>query len=153
MSSHIIIREPQTPQEFEAYFLLRYEVLRKPWNQPPGSEKDTQEDSSIHIMACDEEQNILGVCRLQFNTATEAQLRFMGVKENTQGLGIGKKMILYAEEKAKEKGAEHMILQAREIAVEFYKKCGYSILEKSFLMWGEIQHYLMKKSLVSSHWS
>lgn len=147
MSSRIIIREPQTPKEFEAYFLLRYEVLRKPWNQPPGSEKDKDEDSSIHIMALDEDKNVLGVCRLQFNSATEAQLRYMGVKENTQGSGIGKKMIAYAEEKAKEKGAETLILQAREIAVEFYKKCGYTIVEKSFLMWGEIQHYLMKKTL------
>ncbi|MFL5763281.1 MAG: GNAT family N-acetyltransferase [Bacteroidia bacterium] len=126
---------------------MRYEVLRKPWNQPPGSEKDQQEETSIHIMAVDDRQNVLGVCRLQLNSPAEAQLRFMGVKENTQGLGIGKKLIAYAEEKAKSKGASRMILQAREIAVEFYKRCGYSIVEKSFLMWGEIQHYLMKKEL------
>jgi N-acetylglutamate synthase-like GNAT family acetyltransferase len=126
---------------------LRYDVLRKPWNQPSGSEKDNQEDTSIHIMACDENNNVSGVCRLQFNSAAEAQLRFMGVKENTQGLGIGKKLIEYAEARAKQKGAEKMVLQAREIAVEFYKKCGYSIVEKSFLMWDEIQHYLMDKKL------
>ena len=71
----------------------------------------------------------------------------MGVRENTQGLGIGKLLIAYAEEKAKQQGATKMILQAREIAVEFYKKCGYQIVEKSFLMWNEIQHYLMEKPL------
>ena len=98
-------------------------------------------------MACDQNNNVLGVCRLQFNTPLEAQLRFMGVKENTQGLGIGKKLIAFAEEKAKNKGATKIILQAREIAIEFYKKCGYSIVEKSFLMWDEIQHYLMEKKL------
>lgn len=141
----IIIKEPQTLKEFEAYYLLRYEVLRKPWNQPPGSEKDTNEDSSIHIMACDKNNQVLGVCRLQFNSPSEAQLRYMCVKENTQGLGIGKKLIAYSEEKAKKLGAKKIILQAREIAVEFYKKCGYSIVEKSFLMWDEIQHYLMTK--------
>ncbi|CAN5489337.1 hypothetical protein BH10BAC1_BH10BAC1_13400 [soil metagenome] len=127
--------------------MLRFEVLRKPWNQPPGSEKDNNEDTSIHIMACDQNAEILGVCRLQFNSSTEAQLRFMGVKENTQGLGIGKKLISYAEQKAKQEGATKLILQAREIAVEFYKKSGYSIVEKSFLMWDEIQHYLMEKKL------
>jgi N-acetylglutamate synthase-like GNAT family acetyltransferase len=126
---------------------LRYEVLRKPWDQPRGSEKDDQEETSVHIMAVDEKENVLGVCRLQFNSADVAQLRFMGVKENTQGLGIGKKLIGYAEQKARSEGASKMILQAREIAVEFYKACGYSIVEKSFLMWGKIQHYLMEKKL------
>lgn len=126
---------------------MRFEVLRKPWKQPVGSEKDGNEDTSIHIIACDQNNTILGVCRLQFNTPLVAQLRFMGVKENTQGLGIGKKLIAYAEEKAKKEGATKIILQAREIAVEFYKKCGYTIVEKSFLMWDEIQHYLMEKKL------
>ncbi|MDQ3046749.1 MAG: GNAT family N-acetyltransferase [Bacteroidota bacterium] len=146
-SDTIIIREPQTSQEFEAYYLLRYEVLRKPWNQPPGSEKDAQENEAIHMMAVNDQNEVLGVCRLQMNSSTEAQLRFMGVKENTQGLGIGKKMIRAAEEKAISLGAKVMILQAREIAVDFYKKTGYSVKEKSFLMWDQIQHYLMQKNI------
>jgi len=148
LKTHSIkITEPQTAEQFEAYYLLRYEVLRKPWNQPPGSEKDAQEHECTHIMAVNEYDEVLGVCRLQLNSSTEAQLRYMGVKSETQGLGIGKKLIAYAEEKARRQGAETMILQAREIAVEFYKKCGYKIAEKSFLMWGEIQHYLMNKDL------
>ena len=147
MNNPISIKEPQTPKEFEAYYLLRYEVLRKPWNKPLGSEKDENEKTSIHIMAVDDNKTVLGVCRIQFNSDSETQLRFMAVKENTQGLGIGRKLIEYAETTAKKKGANSMILQAREIAVDFYKKCGYTIIEKSFLMWDEIQHYLMEKEL------
>jgi predicted GNAT family N-acyltransferase len=145
--THIIITEPQTTEQFEAYYLTRFETLRKPWNQPPGSEKDNQENNSIHIMAVKENDEVTGVCRLQFNSASEAQLRYMGVKENAQGLGIGRQLIEYAELKAREKGANKMILHARESALDFYKKCGYSILEKSYLMWNEIQHYLMQKKL------
>jgi predicted GNAT family N-acyltransferase len=143
-SDSIKIIEPQTKEQFEAYYLLRYEVLRKPWNQPPGSEKDEQENESFHFMALKNNEAV-GVCRLQFNTSIEAQIRYMGVKENVKGSGIGKKLISFAEEKAKAKNAEKVILQAREIAVDFYKKCGYSVVEKSYLMWGKIQHYLMKK--------
>ncbi|MCE3279177.1 MAG: family N-acetyltransferase [Bacteroidetes bacterium] len=146
-TNHIIITEPQTKEQFEAYYLTRYETLRKPWNQPLGSEKDDQENDCIHIMAIKENLDVAGVCRLQFNSSSEAQLRYMGVKENTQGSGIGRKLIEYAESRAKEKGAGIIILQARETAVDFYKKCGYSIVEKSYLMWNEIQHYLMKKIL------
>jgi N-acetylglutamate synthase-like GNAT family acetyltransferase len=146
-SDSIQIIEPQTTQQFEAYYLLRYQVLRQPWNQPPGSEKDNDEATSDHAMACDANNNALGVCRLQMNSPAEAQLRYMGVKTNTRGLGIGKKLITYMEQKALQKGATKMILQSRESAVDFYKKCGYNVVEKSYLMWGQIQHYLMEKTL------
>ena len=141
------IREPQTSKEFEAYYLVRYEVLRKPWNQPKGSEMDDMENHCVHAMACDTNNNILGVGRIQFNTPTEAQIRYMAVIENAQGLGIGKKLIDYLENEALKKGASKIILQSRFNAIDFYKKCGYSVKKKSYLMWGEIQHYLMEKTL------
>ncbi len=147
MKPLIFIREPQTPKEFVAYYLVRYEVLRKPWNKTEGSEKDEIENDCVHAMACDENNNVMGVCRLQFNTETEAQLRYMAVVKNAQGTGVGKALIDFMEWKAIEKGSEKIILQSRENAVGFYKKCGYTIVEKSFLMWGEIQHYLMEKKL------
>jgi N-acetylglutamate synthase-like GNAT family acetyltransferase len=145
--SSITIQEPQTPKEFGAYFLLRYEILRKPWNQPNGSEQDEMEDVSIHAMAISEQNEIIGVCRLQLNSKEEAQLRYMAVKEEMQGKGIGKKLIAYLENKAKENGAKKIILQSRENAVPFYINCGYNLVEKSYLMWNQIQHYLMQKNL------
>lgn len=147
MNNKIKIIEPQTSQEFEAYYLVRFNTLRKPWNQPLGSEKDQHEKESIHTMAVDENNNVLGVCRLQYNSPTEGQLRFMGVIESARGMGIGKLLIEYLEKKAKKNGAQTMVLQARENAVPFYLKSGYSIKEKTHLLWGEIQHYLMSKEL------
>jgi N-acetylglutamate synthase-like GNAT family acetyltransferase len=147
LSPQIRIIEPQSPQEFEAYYLVRYNILRKPWNQPLGSEKDNNELESIHAMAVNENNEVLGVCRLQFNSKTEAQLRFMGVTDEAQGLGIGRLLIDYMEHKAKNHGTKTMILQARDNAVDFYKKCGYSVKEKTFLLWDLIQHYLMTKDL------
>ncbi|MBL7882694.1 MAG: GNAT family N-acetyltransferase [Bacteroidia bacterium] len=141
------IIEPQTQQEFEAYYLVRYQTLRKPWNQPIGSEKDEFESSSIHAMALNDKDKIIGVCRLQKNTDFEFQIRFMGVIDEAQGLGVGKKLIDYMEKKATSLGAQKMILQARENAVPFYLKCGYSIKQKSFVLWNIIQHYLMEKEL------
>jgi len=147
MNNKIKIIEPQTQQEFEAYYLVRYQTLRKPWNQPIGSEKDEFESSSIHAMALNDKDKIIGVCRLQKNTDFEFQIRFMGVIDEAQGLGVGKKLIDYMEKKATSLGAQKMILQARENAVPFYLKCGYSIKQKSFVLWNIIQHYLMEKEL------
>ncbi|MCK6649170.1 MAG: GNAT family N-acetyltransferase [Bacteroidia bacterium] len=147
INHHIKIIEPQTPKEFEAYYLVRFNTLRKPWGQPAGSEKDQHEQDSFHAMAIANTGNVLGVCRLQYNSPSEGQLRFMGVTEDARGMGIGKLLLEYLEKKAKDSGATTMILQARENAVPFYLKCGYSIKEKTHLLWGEIQHYLMSKEL------
>ncbi|MCD6068660.1 MAG: family N-acetyltransferase [Bacteroidetes bacterium] len=141
-----IVSEPRTAAEFDAYYALRYEILRKPWNQPRGSEKDGEEETSVHAFIQHNDE-VLAVCRLQMNDADTAQLRFMAVAENQQGKGLGKLIIARMEEKAKEKNATTIILQARENAVEFYKACGYEVLEKSHLLWGQIQHYLMRKKL------
>ena len=139
--------QPQSPEDLEKYYRLRFEVLRKPWGWERGSEVTDDEDECVHAMICDEKNEAIAVCRLQMNSADEAQIRFMGVRDDQQGKGVGKIIMNYLEKKAKEKGATTMILQAREIALEFYKKQGYILVEKSHLMWGKIQHYLMRKSL------
>ncbi|MFL5753320.1 MAG: GNAT family N-acetyltransferase [Bacteroidia bacterium] len=141
------VTEPTSTSDFEKYFKLRFEVLRKPWGQAEGSEKDDQENESVHAMIKGEQGEALAVCRLQMNDAHTAQVRYMGVKEGMQGKGLGKKIMNYMEGRACEKGAEKVILHARENAVDFYKNCGYSLVEKSYLMWGTIQHYLMEKKV------
>jgi hypothetical protein len=49
------------------------------------------------------------------------------------------------EKRAWEHGAHEIILHAREIAIPFYTNLNYTIIEKSHLLFGEIQHYLMSK--------
>ena len=133
-------------KQFEEYYELRWRVLRKPWAQPRGSEKDEMENKSIHIMACNENK-IVGVARLHFNSSKEAQIRYMAVDEGYRKQGLGSMMLKRLEEIAREKGASYIILNARENAVSFYEKNGYEIIEKSYVLFGEIQHYKMKKIL------
>ena len=40
-----------------------------------------------------------------------------------------------------------LTFEARENAVPFYKSLGYQIEQESYLLFGEIQHYRMKKAL------
>jgi N-acetylglutamate synthase-like GNAT family acetyltransferase len=142
---HVV--HPQTPAEFEQYYTLRYEVLRKPWKQPWSTVKDDQEETSFHAMIVDEEKNVLGVCRMQYNTSEEAQLRFMGIRSDMQGKRLGKLLLDHFENMARVAGMKRIILHARENAVSFYQRNGYVTKEKSYLMWGEIQHYLMEKGI------
>lgn len=138
---------PQSSEDFEKYYQLRWEVLRKPWNQPKGTEKDEGEQSSYHLMALDDASECIGVSRLHYNSPDEAQVRFMGVRHDQQGKGVGRKLMEKIEQTAKEKGAKKIMLQARENAVPFYLSIGYKKIEKTFLLWGIIQHYKMEKEI------
>ena len=142
------IIEPTTSEEFKKYYNLRYEVLRKPWKKPRGSERDGGEKSSIHRMIIDEETgDAIAVGRLQFNSIHEAQIRYMAVADEFQGQGLGSQIISALEDVSRGKGIQRIILSARENALQFYKNNGYEIIEKTHLLFGKIQHWLMRKEL------
>jgi N-acetylglutamate synthase-like GNAT family acetyltransferase len=142
------IIEPSTSKEFKKYYNLRYEVLRKPWGQPMGSERDKREEISIHRMIVDENSgDVLAVGRLQFNSIHEAQIRYMAVADKFQGKGLGSQLISVLEDVARGKGIQRIILSARENALQFYKNNGYEIIEKTHFLFGKIQHWLMRKEL------
>ena len=144
------IIEPKSPEEFKRYYNLRYEVLRKPWNQPQGSEKDVREETSIHRMIVDKKTGkVLAVGRLQFNSTNESQIRFMAVADKFQGQGLGSQIISALEDVARAQGKKRIILSARGNALYFYKKNGYTIVKKTHLLFGEIQHWLMEKKITT----
>jgi N-acetylglutamate synthase-like GNAT family acetyltransferase len=140
------IKSPQTDAEWKAYYALRFNVLREPWNQPLGSEVLADEDQAIHAIAV-EEGEVLGVARMHESAANQGQVRCVAIATAAQGKGIGKAIMAYVEEKARLKDWNEIVLEARENAVPFYQAIGYTIVAESYLLFGEIQHYRMKKNL------
>ena len=146
MSDNINIITPATEFEISKYYEIRFLELRKPWEQPVGSEKDSIEHKCVHRMImCND--NYIGVGRLQDNGKEQAQIRYMAIKNEYQNQGFGKLLIFDLEKIAKERGAKEIILQSREIAVKFYQKLGYITEKKTYLLFNDIQHFLMKKIL------
>jgi len=145
-SSKFVVSRPSSASDLESYYALRYEVLRRPWGQASGTERDAEEETSIHAFI-KENNKVLAVGRLQFVDENTAQVRFMAVAPDQQGKGLGKMVLFYLEERALESGRNRVILHARENALKFYESCGYRIIEKSHLLWGEVQHWLMEKEL------
>ena len=144
----LIIRIPETTQEWEKYYQLRYTVLREPWGQLKGSEVLQDEDQADHAMVIDDETHeIVGVARMQTNNPTQGQVRCVAVAPQVQGKGVGKLLMKYLEELAQQKGIKEIILDARENAVKFYLSMGYEIVEESYLLFGVIQHWKMKKTI------
>lgn len=144
----LTIKIPATQSEWEQYYDLRFKVLREPWGQLKGSEILTDEDQSDHAMVVDDETNeIIGVARMQTNTHTQGQVRCVAVSPKVQGRGVGKLLMNYLENVAQQKGIHEIILDARENAVKFYLSIGYEIIGDSYLLFGVIPHFRMRKSL------
>ncbi|MFM7661542.1 MAG: GNAT family N-acetyltransferase [Bacteroidota bacterium] len=140
------IRFPTTDKEWQEYYDLRYRILREPWNQPKGSERNDGDNTGMHF-ALFESKKIRAVARLDHSGVRESQVRFVAVEFNEQGRGYGRLIMEACENAARDRGDQKVILHAREGALEFYERIDYQIIEKTYLLFGQIQHFLMEKKL------
>jgi N-acetylglutamate synthase-like GNAT family acetyltransferase len=143
----VIVRPPQTPEEFERYRDLRWRILRAPWNQPKITEQDDLENDDFPIMVCEVDGIPIGVGRAHFISEDEAQIRSISVEPHWEGKGIGSIVLKELEKIVTAKGAKRIIIHARNNAVEFYKKNGYKSIEPSYTLFGKIEHTLMEKRI------
>jgi GNAT superfamily N-acetyltransferase len=139
--------EPATPAEFRQYYDLRWKTLRAPWSQPRGSETDHLDADSTHLMAVDSGHCVVGVGRLHFSTIGEARIRYMGVTTEYRRRGIGTQILRGLEEKALRLGATRIVLDAREVALGFYRKHGYVATGPGPMLFNCIAHVIMEKRL------
>ena len=141
-----VISQPDSEKEYKQYYHLRWKILRAPWKQPEGSEIDDIEDCCFHLMTV-ENNNVIAVARLQYNSATEAQIRYMAVAREYERQGIGRELVNTLEQHAQNSSCKKIVLHAREPAIGFYQKLGYRVIEKSYSLFNEIQHFRMIKAL------
>lgn len=142
----ITIRTPETEQEWEAYYDLRYRILRAPLNQPVGSERNEGDATGNHF-ALFKNQTMLAVARLDLMAEHLCQVRWVAVENNVQGKGFGKAIMSAVETKAKELGCTTVMLQARDYAVSFYEGLDYSTIAPSFKLFDVLQHFEMRKKI------
>ena len=142
----IEIRSPETEEEWEKYDDFRWEILRKPLNIPHIPLKDNLEESSYHFMAITSSNEIVACGRLHMNNDEEAQIRYMGVSENRRRMGLGSLIVDRLETQAKVLGASSITLNARNVALNFYKSHGYEAIE-SYQSDTNIPHTRMEKFL------
>jgi N-acetylglutamate synthase-like GNAT family acetyltransferase len=141
----MIVRPPNTFEEFQRYRELRWKILRAPFNQSKITEQDDAGTKDYPIMVCEVDGIPIGVGRAHFLSESEAQIRSISVEEDWKGKGIGSIILKELEKIVTEKGARRIIIHARNSAIEFYKKNGYKTVEPSYTLFGEIEHTLMEK--------
>jgi len=144
-----ILRQPTSPEEIEAYFDLRWRVLREPWDQPRGSERDELESIAKHVGAYVEEGRLAGVGRLHVSNQREAQLRYMAVEDESRGKGVGREIVEQLESIAQSLDIERITLNSRDSAVEFYQRLGYRVTGAGPTLFDTIKHQNMAKNVQS----
>ena len=144
----LILDSPRSPSEWDAYFDLRWRILRQPWGQPRGSERDSEDDSAFHLLLMDAAGKALACGRLHLTAPGEAQLTYTRRStEHARGRGYGGRILEALEAEARGRGAPKIVLNARDNAVAFYRKRGYDVIGDAETLFGVISHVRMEKSL------
>lgn len=135
---------------------LRDDVLRKPLGMSIFDEPLAQESDQLHFGAFDQSdanQGTIAACLILVPSTEHAdhvKLRQMAVAQSYQGQGVGRALLTFAEDYARERGFALIYANARETALEFYRALEWKVaVPERFLEVG-IPHFKMEKSLIQS---
>jgi N-acetylglutamate synthase-like GNAT family acetyltransferase len=131
--------------DYQQMIRLRTDMLRKPLGLQFEADELEKEKDDVLIGAF-EDDRILGCCLLTKMDASTVRLRQMAVPNNLQGKGIGRALMIFAENIARDLGYRTLIMHARKTAIGFYEKLGYYTTGTEFLEI-TIPHYIMEKKL------
>jgi predicted GNAT family N-acyltransferase len=131
--------------EYRQMVKLREDILRRPLGMSFSADELDKEKDHL-LMAAYEDDQMLGCCMLVEEEPGTVRLRQMAVVNDLQGKGIGKALMQFAENLARDRGFRKITMHARKNAIGFYEKMGYRKIGEEFQEI-TIPHYLMEKDL------
>ena len=131
--------------EYQQMIKMREDILRKPLGLTFSPDEIEKEKENLFIAAF-EEESMLGCCMIVEMDPKKARLRQMAVLNNLQGKGIGRALIQFAENLARDHGYRVMSMHARKPTVPFFAKMGYKVTGTEFIEI-TIPHFEMEKEL------
>lgn len=134
--------------EYQQMLQLRNDILRKPLGLSFSPDELEKEKDEI-LIAAFEDEKMLGCCMLIKSDGSTVRLRQMAVLNNLQGKGIGRALMQFAENIARDLGYKKLTMHARATAVGFYEKLGYSVVGDIFEE-VTLPHNTMEKLLILS---
>ena len=131
--------------EYKQMLKLRDDILRKPLGLHFSQDELEKEKEHMHMAAYEDEQ-MLGCCMLVKEGTDTVRLRQMAVVNDVQGKGIGRALMQFAENLARDRGFKRITMHARKNAIGFYERMGYKKKGEEF-MEITIPHVVMEKEL------
>ena len=132
-------------KEYSQMVDLRFQILRKPLGLIFTPEELAAEKEDF-LLGCYEDELLEACCMLTKTDPKTVRLRQMAVSSNLQGKGIGRALMVFAENIARDHGFKRLTMHARESAAGFYEKSGYKICSDKFEE-VTVPHYVMEKEL------
>jgi len=117
--------------QYQQMVKLRDDILRKPLGLSFTKEELEKEKEHLLIGAY-EDDKMLACCMLVEENSKTVRLRQMAVLNDLQGKGIGKALMIFAENLARDRGYKKITMHARKNAIGFYEKMGYVKVGKEF---------------------
>jgi predicted GNAT family N-acyltransferase len=124
---------------------LRFQILRNPLGLT-FSQADLDKEKEDILIGFFEDDELEGCCILTPDNKTNIRLRQMAVVSGLQGKGIGRVIMNFAENVARDRGYKKLSMHARKTAIGFYQKLGYEIVGEEFEE-VTIPHFEMQKTL------
>jgi len=132
-------------KEYQQMIKLRDDILRKPLGLT-FSPQELEEEKNNMLIGAFEDEDMLGCCMLVEERPGIVRLRQMAVLNDLQGKGIGRALMNFAENLARDSGYKILSMHARKNVVGFYEKMGYQVTSDEFTEI-TIPHYVMEKTL------
>ncbi|MDI9364317.1 MAG: GNAT family N-acetyltransferase [Flavobacterium sp.] len=132
-------------KEYNQMIDLRRQILRTPLGLT-FSKEDLEKEKEDILLGCFDEEKLEGCCLLTEIEPDTVKLRQMAVLDGLQGKGIGRALMNFAENVARDAGYKKLTMHARKTAVGFYEKLGYSVCSNEFEE-VTVPHYIMEKKL------
>lgn len=141
---------PGSP-EYEASLDLRRRYLREPLGLELTPADTQGEDAQRHFGLFDDQGRLAAsVIGMPLDSAgTSCRIRQMVVDADQRGRGLGRQLLLGAEEHLAAAGGKECLLYARIEAAGFYRACGYELTGETVELIG-MPHHAMRKPLGSS---
>ncbi len=137
---------PFATPAFDELMALRDRILRKPLNLVFDIVDIQEEYNQVHFACYNAQCQLMGCLVFHILDDSVLKMRQVAVDNPFQGKGVGTQLVKESENWALTNGYTKIVLNARDVALPFYKKLKYKKVGRPFTEVG-IKHYKMEKKL------
>ncbi|TKH42035.1 GNAT family N-acetyltransferase [Paenibacillus sp. FSL R10-2782] len=138
-----------TEEQLQAAILIRTKVFVEEQKVPADIEIDHFDklgDTAHHLLISDHGE-MVATGRLTYYEEDTAKMQRIAVLKEHRSGGYGRILLLALEERARELGLRHSLLDAQCQAEKFYEKLGYETISEEPFNDAGIPHVRMRKKL------
>ena len=141
-----VIRATETWQQAGAYY-VRIQGMAKQHGITLRREFDEHDTPDTQYIVLTDDSFPIATCRFYRLDERSAMLGRVVVLPDYRGMELGRRVVTEAEVWLRELGYEKVVIESRDIAVEFYEKLGYGVTDSNIIHGNTFDCIRMEKIL------